>query len=117
MEAPSTPPLARACAYCIEMGTNRHAARAMVRVMSDVIGHAPTAAARKMRLHRQRRRAGMRVARVELRRDEIDALVRLGYLAEVEGRDAGALGSALALLLDRLPPPNLWPLADRGVWG
>lgn len=68
------------------MGTNSHVARAIAQVMSDVTSHAPAVAAKKMRLLRQRRRAGMRVATVDLGRDETDALIRQGYLPEADAR-------------------------------
>ena len=40
-------------------------------------------AADRMRLHRQRRRAGMRCLMIELRETEIDALIRKGFLKAI----------------------------------
>ena len=42
---------------------------------------APSAAAERMRRHRQRRRDGLRCFMIELRETEIDALIRKGLLA------------------------------------
>ena len=68
----------------------------------------PTTSTVRMRLTRERRRAGLRVARVELRAEEVAALVRLGYL-QAGSRDPAMLGVAVGQLLDRLLPPERWP--------
>jgi hypothetical protein len=41
---------------------------------------APSAAAERMRRHRERRREGLRCLTVEVRESEIDTLVRMGLL-------------------------------------
>lgn len=43
-------------------------------------------AAERMRLHRERRRRGLRCLMIELRETEIDALIRMGLLT-AEARD------------------------------
>ena len=62
----------------------------------------------RQRLARARRRAKVRVARVELWPAQMVQLYLLGYLP-LGPADADALGAALAELLDRLPPPSQWP--------
>lgn len=64
-------------------------------------GHPRSAAAQRMRIHRQRRKTGMRCLTVELRATEIDALIRKGLLASVTRNDPHALLEALYAHLDR----------------
>lgn len=54
-----------------------------------------------MRLHRQRRREGLRCLMVELRETEIDALIRKGFLKQETRNDEHAVREALYAHLDR----------------
>ena len=58
-------------------------------------------AADRMRLHRQRRRAGMRCLMIELRETEIDALIRKGFLKADTRNNASAIIDALYAHLDQ----------------
>jgi hypothetical protein len=58
-------------------------------------------AAERMRLHRERRRSGMRPLWIELRVTEIDALVRIGFLKAETRNDANAIREALYEYLDQ----------------
>jgi hypothetical protein len=62
---------------------------------------APSAAAERMRRHRQRRRDGLRCFMIELRETEIDALIRNGLLAAENRHDYDSVQSALYAFLDR----------------
>jgi len=62
---------------------------------------ARTAAAERMRRHRQRRRDGLRCFMIELRETEIDALIGKGLLATENRRDYDSVQSALYAFLDR----------------
>jgi hypothetical protein len=62
---------------------------------------APSAAAERMRRHRQRRRDGLRCLMIELRETEIDALIRNGLLAAENRHDYDSVQSALYAFLDR----------------
>jgi hypothetical protein len=64
-------------------------------------GAQPSAAAERMRRHRQRRRDGLRCIMVELRETEIAALVREGLLKQESKGDSGAVQMALYAYLDR----------------
>jgi hypothetical protein len=57
-------------------------------------------AAERMRLHRERRRNGMRCLKIELRETEIDALIREGLLKPETRNDASAVSDALYAFLD-----------------
>ena len=61
--------------------------------------HSP--AAERMRLHRERRRKGLRCLTIELRETEIDALARNGFLETDARNDEDALRDALYSHLDR----------------
>ena len=66
-----------------------------------------SAAAKRMRRHRQRRREGLRHFGVDLKEAEIDALIRRGLLATESRMDRTAVVSALYKFLDqtlRRPP-------------
>jgi hypothetical protein len=54
-----------------------------------------------MRLHRERRQAGLLCLTLEIREAEIVALVRRGLLSDGQKRDASAVRSAIYSLLDR----------------
>ena len=62
---------------------------------------AHTAAAERMRRHRQRRRDGLRCFMIELRETEIDALIRNGLLPPENRHDYDSVQSALYAFLDR----------------
>jgi hypothetical protein len=61
--------------------------------------HSP--AAERMRLHRERRRKGLRCLTIELRETEIDALARNGFLKADARNDQDAIRDALYAHLDR----------------
>ena len=54
-----------------------------------------SAAAERMRRHRERRRDGLRCLTIELRETEIDALVRMRLLEKERRNDANAIIEAL----------------------
>jgi hypothetical protein len=56
---------------------------------------ARTAAAERMRRHRQRRRDGLRCLVIELRETEIDVLIRKGLLKPETRNDTSAIIDAL----------------------
>jgi hypothetical protein len=60
----------------------------------------PSAAAERMRLHRERHRNGMRCVTIELRETEIDALIRKGTLKTDARNDPDAILNALYAHLD-----------------
>jgi hypothetical protein len=57
-------------------------------------------AAERMRLHRERRRNGMRCLTIELHETEIDALIRKGLLESETRNDPSAVSDALYAFLD-----------------
>jgi hypothetical protein len=58
-------------------------------------------AAERMRLHRKRRRDGMRYVRIPLHVSEIDTLIRLGLLQTEQREEAQALLAAVLTLVYR----------------
>jgi hypothetical protein len=58
-------------------------------------------AAERMRLHRERRRHGLRCVTIELRETEIDELVRRGLLKPETRNDPEAIVGAIYAHLDR----------------
>jgi hypothetical protein len=60
-----------------------------------------SAAAERMRRHRERRREGLRCLTVELREQEIDALVRNGFLKADTRNDPYSIEMALYEFLER----------------
>lgn len=62
---------------------------------------APSAAAERMRNHRERRRKGHRCVTIELRETEVDLLIRWGFLKADARHDAHAVRDALHAYLDR----------------
>jgi hypothetical protein len=60
-----------------------------------------SAAAERMRLHRDRRRNGLRCLSIELRETEIDALIRKGLLKSETRNNSRAVTDALYAFLDR----------------
>jgi hypothetical protein len=76
--------------------------------MTEMMTHAPTAppmtrsaAAERMRAHRQRRRDGLRCLMIELRETEIDALIGKGLLKPETRNNPSAVSGALYAFLDR----------------
>jgi hypothetical protein len=61
----------------------------------------PSAAARRMQLHRLRRQRKLRCLTIELRVTEVGALVQRGYLNPERQNDLKAIRSALHCILDR----------------
>jgi hypothetical protein len=59
-----------------------------------------TAAAERMRRHRQRQRDGLRCLTIELRETEIDALIVKGLLKRETRNDPNAISQALYDFLD-----------------
>jgi hypothetical protein len=57
--------------------------------------NARTPAAERMRLHRERRRRGLRCLMIELRETEVDALIRGGLLEYETRNDRNAVLKAL----------------------
>ena len=60
-----------------------------------------SSAAERMKLHRERKKKGMRCLTVELRETEIDALIRQGFLKADTRNDAETIVDALYAFLDR----------------
>jgi hypothetical protein len=60
-----------------------------------------SAAAERMRRHRERRRDGLRCLIIELRETEIDALIYKGLLKPDTRNDPSAVSDALYAFLDR----------------
>ena len=58
-------------------------------------------AAQRMRLHRSRRRAGMRCLTIALHVTEVEALVRKGLLSPERQHDDEAIRAALRVLIGR----------------
>lgn len=56
--------------------------------------------AKRMRLHRERKRRGLSCITVEIRNTEIAALIRSGYLPRAGCRDKGAVAAAVHDFLD-----------------
>ncbi len=63
------------------------------------------AAAKRMRLCRERRRDGMRVIPFHIRESEITGLVRRGLLAREAAEDRDAIAKALGRFLDHVLRP------------
>jgi hypothetical protein len=61
---------------------------------------AGSAAAERMRAHRDRRRKGLRCIRIELRETEVDVLIRKGLLRPDARNDLNAVVRALYAHLD-----------------
>jgi SOS response regulatory protein OraA/RecX len=59
-----------------------------------------SAAAQRMRRHRQRRRDGVRSLQIELRETEVDALIESGFLEERSRDDPNAVIRALYKFFD-----------------
>ena len=72
----------------------------MTNEVSERVRLIPSAAAERMRVHRERRRQGLQCIIVELRETEIDALVRRGLLEAETRNDKYAVRMALYQYLD-----------------
>jgi hypothetical protein len=70
-----------------------------VQIASDTTQRSP--AAERMRLHRERKKNGMRCFMIELRETEIDALIRKGFLKSDTRNDTKAIIDALYSYFDR----------------
>jgi hypothetical protein len=66
---------------------------------------ARTAEADRMRLHRERRRCGLRYLMIQLRETEVDALIRGGLLEQETRNDRNAVLKALYGHLNRTLRP------------
>jgi hypothetical protein len=66
-----------------------------------MMGAGLSPAAARMRLHRDRRRRGLRCQTIELRETEIDVLIEKGLLASETRHDPGAICDALYAHLDQ----------------
>jgi len=62
---------------------------------------APSAAAQRMRLHRERRRLGLRCLTIQLRETEVDTLIHKGMLNAEVRNDPIAVSKALYAHLDQ----------------
>jgi hypothetical protein len=70
-----------------------------VQLVSDSTQRSP--AAERMRLHRERKKNGMRCVMIELRETEIDALIRKEFLKADARNDNQAINDALYAYFDR----------------
>ena len=69
--------------------------------------NARTSAAQRMRLHRERRRRGLRCLMIELRETEVDALIRGGLLEQETRNNRNAVLNALYRHFNRTLGPAL----------
>jgi hypothetical protein len=73
-----------------------------------------SAAARRMRLYRERRRRGLRSVRIPLHVTEVGDLIRLGILKGEKREDPEALRDAVLNLIRRaLDDMRWWPATAR----
>jgi hypothetical protein len=70
------------------------------------IASTPLSAAERMRRHRQRRRGGLTHMAIDLRRSEIDGLVRLGFLSAETRNDVTAIRNGLYLFFEGMLDSN-----------
>jgi hypothetical protein len=63
--------------------------------MSNERSKIPLTPAERMRLHRSRRRKGLRGVVIPLHTSDIDALIRMGFLAEEQRGEVDALRDAV----------------------
>jgi hypothetical protein len=69
-----------------------------VQNVSDTTQRSP--AAERMRLHRERKKNGMRCLTIELRETEIDALIRKGFLTADTRNDTSEIIDAIYAYFD-----------------
>jgi hypothetical protein len=60
-----------------------------------------SSAAERMRVHRERKKSGMRCAMIELRETEIDALIRKGFLKSDARNDKTQITDAIYAYFDQ----------------
>jgi hypothetical protein len=65
-----------------------------------------------MRLHRERRRQGLRCLMIELRETEVSELIERGFLRSEDQNEPEALRKALYRSLDRAVATRLWLCGD-----
>ena len=70
-----------------------------VQLVSDSTQRSP--AAERMRLHRERKKNGMRCVMIELRETEIDVLIRKGFLTADTRNDTSEIIDAIYAYFDR----------------
>jgi hypothetical protein len=70
-----------------------------VQIVSDTTQRSP--AAERMRLHRERKKNGMRCLMIELRETEIDALIKKRWLKQEMRNDTSAIVDALYAWFER----------------
>ena len=70
-----------------------------VQIASDTTQRTP--AAERMRLHRERKKNGMRCVMIELRETEIDVLIRKGFLTADTRNDTSEIIDAIYAYFDR----------------
>ena len=73
---------------------------AEIAIMQPSVPISRSAAAERMRAHRNRRRKGLRCIRIELRETEVDVLIRKGLLRPDARNDLNAVVHALYEHLD-----------------
>jgi hypothetical protein len=73
--------------------------------IDNLVEAARSAAALRMRRHRERRQHGLRCMTIELRETEIDALIRRGLLRDDARHDPQAVKKAFYGFLDRTLDP------------
>ena len=73
---------------------------AEIAIMQPSVPISRSAAAERMRAHRNRRRKGLRCIRIELRETEVDVLIRKGLLRTDARNDLNAVVKALYHHLD-----------------
>src|SRR4051794_5216355 len=79
------------------------APRSLVRRRDTMIDASRSAAAKRMRRYRQRRRRGLSCVKIELRSTEVDGLIACKLLGPKEREDRRALAAALHRYLDANP--------------
>ena len=70
-----------------------------IELPSTIAARSP--AAERMRLHRERKRNGLRCLMIELRETEIDSLIKKQLLKREMRNDVGAIAGALYSFLER----------------
>ena len=66
----------------------------------------PSAAAKRMRRHRERRREGLTHVGIDLRSSEIDGLVRLGFVSAETRNDVTAIRKGLYRYFETMLEPQ-----------
>jgi hypothetical protein len=84
--------------------TTHHGETGVIPPTNQQVARSP--AAERMRAHRERRKAGVRCLTVQLFEEEIDELIRRGFLKDVARNDRQAVCEALYAHLDRTLGPK-----------